>query len=79
MFLQCVSTVIIVYNYKSTELISSYTLDIGLYINIIITCYSCGHTGHKRNDCKFCNSVCHKCSQKDMSLVCAIHLKMCIV
>ena len=33
MFLQCVSTVIIVY---ITELVSLYTLDIGLKINIII-------------------------------------------
>ena len=28
------------------------------------TCYSCGHTGHKRNACKFRNGVCHKCLQK---------------
>ena len=44
LFLQCVSTVIIVDNhYKSTELVSLYTLDIGLKINIIIIiiyCYS---------------------------------------
>ena len=33
MFLQCVSTVIIVY---IIELVSLYTLDIGLYKNIII-------------------------------------------
>ena len=26
-----------VYHYKSTDLVSLYTLDIGLYINIIIT------------------------------------------
>ena len=44
LFLQCASTVIIVYIiiYKSTELVSLYTLDIGLIINIIIKGERCG-------------------------------------
>ena len=36
LFLQCVYCDYCVYHYKSTELVSLYTLDIGLKINIII-------------------------------------------
>ena len=26
----------------------------------LLTCYSCGHTGHQTNYFKFCNGGCHK-------------------
>ena len=35
-------------------------------------CYCCGNPGHVAVNCRFRDSVCHKCKKKDIWLVCAI-------
>ena len=58
LFLQCViSCDYCVYHYKSIELVSLYTLDIGLLKNIIITLCRCG--GY--SDCDAYTVVCVAC------------------